>query len=137
MERLPVLPAPSLMLAIALGLGLPANQLAATRGSDFSAKAHGDARQVHVVVFDEPALASFRGFDACGKHRPKLAATSPAAIGTAGLDVKSAAAVAYRDELGDLRKPRLNGAARRLEAGGGDEYGVALSRAALSAPQAA
>lgn len=131
-----------LMLAIALGLGLPAGQLAlAASDAAVSSKASSVARQVYIVVFDEPAVASFRGFPDSDKHRPRLAATSPAATGARHLDVRSVAVVAYRDYLGDLRKLRLNDAAtrigRRLEPQFVYEYALNGLAVELSAVEAA
>lgn len=103
-----------LMLAVAIGLGLPANQMALAAGSLPSTQRTVDGRHVYIVVFDEPAVASFRGFNASDKHRPKLAATSPSATGETRLDVKSEAALAYREYLMDLRRMRLNDASSRL-----------------------
>ena len=105
--------ATSLMLAIALGLGIPASGTeAATPSRDAVLKA--DRANTYIVVFDEPAAARFRGFAATDKTRPRLAASSAAATGKRKYDARSPEAVAYVDYLSDLRRVRLNDASQRI-----------------------
>ena len=102
-----------LMLAIALGLGLPAATLeAAPVSAESTAKA--ESLQTWIVVFEEPAAASFRGFEASDTRRPKLAPTSPRATGAPRYDARSLEARAYLDYLGDLRRVRLGEASRKI-----------------------
>nr|MBP6626228.1 S8 family serine peptidase [Arenimonas sp.] len=102
-----------LMLAIALGLGLPASHSdAATPSPESAARAEG--ANMYIVVFDEPAAARFRGFSAGDKQRPRLAATSPVATGERRYNARSVEAVAYVDYLDELRRIRLNDASLRL-----------------------
>ena len=102
-----------LMLAIALGLGmaLPAAPLEAAPAAK---SAEASATKVWIVVFDEPAAARFRGFDAKDTTRPRLAATSPRATGDERYDANSVEARTYVEYLADLRRLRLGEAARRL-----------------------
>ena len=102
-----------LMLAIALGLGIPASATeAAAPSRDAVRKA--DRLNTYIVVFDEPAAARFRGFAATDKTRPRLAASSAAATGKGKFDARSPAAVAYVDYLSDLRRVRMNDASQRI-----------------------
>ena len=102
-----------LMLAIALGLGVPAGSTeAAAPSRDAVRKA--DGLNTYIVVFDEPAAARFRGFAATEKSRPRLAASSAAATGKRKFDARSPEAVAYVDYLSDLRRVRLNDASRAV-----------------------
>ena len=64
-----------LMLAIALGLGLPAGSPDAASPKNPNAL-RADALQTYIVVFDEAPAARFRGFAATDKSRPRLAASS-------------------------------------------------------------
>lgn len=100
-----------LMLAIALGLGLGATDTGAAAPA-VATKA--EALSTWIVVFEEPAAASFRGFDASDRRRPKLAATSPAVTGARKYDARSLEARTYLDYLADLRRVRLGEAAARL-----------------------
>jgi subtilisin family serine protease len=101
------------MLAIALGLGIPASGTeAATPSRDAVQKA--DRLNMYIVVFEEPAAARFRGFTAADKNRPRLAASSAAATGKRKYNARSAEAVAYVDYLSDLRQLRINDAAQRI-----------------------
>ena len=102
-----------LMLAIALGLGIPAG------GTEAATPSRDQARQfdqlaTYIVVFEEPAAARFRGFAATDKTRPRLAATSVAVTGKGQFDARSPEVVAYVDYLSDLRRVRLNDASQRL-----------------------
>ncbi len=102
-----------LMLAIALGLGIPAGSTeAAAPSRDAVRKA--DGLNTYIIVFDEPAAARFRGFAATEKSRPRLAASSAAATGKRKFDARSPEAVAYVDYLSDLRRVRLNDASRAV-----------------------
>ena len=105
-----------LMLAIALGLGVPATDAAAassSRAADSSAK-RSEALQTYFVLFEEPAAASFRGFTAKDGARPKLAGSSRVVTGARKYDPRSEAAKAYTDYLGDLRRIRLNDASAKI-----------------------
>ncbi|WP_084590547.1 S8 family peptidase [Arenimonas metalli] len=102
-----------LMLAIALGLGLPAGSPDAASPKNPDAL-RADALQTYIVVFDEAPAARFRGFGKADAGRPSLAATSPLATGARKYDATSAAAVEYVDYLDDLRRTRLNDAAIAL-----------------------
>ncbi len=102
-----------LMLAIALGLGLPALSTDAAAASAPAAKA-APALQTYLVAFDEPGAATFRGFPVSDRGRPKLAPTSPVASGERKYDADSGAAKAYVDYLGDLRGLRLSEASRKV-----------------------
>ena len=102
-----------LMLAIALGLGLPAGSPDAASPKNPEAL-RADALQTYIVVFDEAPAARFRGFGKADAGRPSLAATSPLATGARKYDATSAAAVEYVDYLDDLRRTRLNDAAIAL-----------------------
>lgn len=99
-----------LMLAIALGLGLPAGSPEAASPKPADAL-RADALQRYIVVFDEAPAASFRGFDKADRGRPALAATSPQATGARKYDARSLEAVAYVDFLHDVRRVVLNDAA--------------------------
>jgi subtilisin family serine protease len=103
-----------LMLAIALGLGLPATGLEAASSNPSETVASRDALKTYIVVFDEPAAASFRGFSSKDGNRPKLAASSRAVTGARKYDARSAAAVAYTEYLGELRQQRLRDASARF-----------------------
>ncbi len=102
-----------LMLAIALGLGIPASgSSAAAPARDAVQKA--ERLNTYIVVFDEPAAARFRGFAATDKTRPRLAASSAAATGKKQFDARSPAAVAYVEYLSDLRRVRMADASQRI-----------------------
>ncbi|GGA76791.1 hypothetical protein GCM10011521_13830 [Arenimonas soli] len=103
-----------LMLAIALGLGLPLATQDAGARSTAPAKAQAGVQDTWIVVFEEAPAASFRGFKPGDNQRPKLAATSPAATGATKYDSRSAAARDYVDYLGDLRDLRLSDFSARL-----------------------
>ena len=104
-----------LMLAIALGLGLSAPALEAASSNPTQAVASRDALKTYIVVFDEPAAASFRGFkDGDDTSRPRLAASSRAVTGERKYNARSAAAVAYTQYLGDLRQQRLREVSARF-----------------------
>lgn len=102
-----------LMLAIALGLGLPAGSPDAASPKNPNAL-RADALQTYIVVFDEAPAARFRGFGKNEAGRPALAATSPLATGERKYDANSVAAVEYVDYLDDLRRTRLNEASIAL-----------------------
>ncbi|GAB2493046.1 S8 family peptidase [Arenimonas alkanexedens] len=96
-----------LMLAIALGLGLPAGAPDAASPKAVDAL-RADALQTYIIVFDEAPAARFRGFSPMEKGRPALAATSAAATGERKYNAKSVEAEAYVDYLDDLRRSRMN-----------------------------
>ena len=100
------------MLAVAMALGLPLSSAQARTPGPANVKTDS-APSSWIVVFDEPAAATFRGFDA-DSRRPKLAATSPVATGKAKYDSRSAAARAYVDYLAELRETRLADIGARL-----------------------
>ena len=102
-----------LMLAIALGLGLPAGSPDAASPKPADAL-RANALQTYIVVFDEAPAASFRGFGRAEKGRPALAATSPVATGERKYNARSVEALAYVDYLDDLRRSRLNDASIAL-----------------------
>lgn len=103
-----------LMLAIALGLGLSAPALEAASSNPNQTAASRDALKTYIVVFDEPAAASFRGFSSKDGNRPQLAASSRAVTGARKYDARSAPAIAYTEYLGDLRQQRLRDASARF-----------------------
>ena len=108
-----------LMLAVALALGLPASAGAVSPvGQGTTDVAMPD----WIVVFDEPAAATFRGFDA-DSRRPKLAATSPAATGAGRYDARSTEARAYLGYLADLRGSRMADISARLGRQVADDVG--------------
>jgi len=79
----------------------------------------GGPRQVHIVRFVEPALASYAGGllsaeAAASTSGEALAATSPIATGDARLDPASTASRAYLAELAHRREARLAAAAQAL-----------------------
>ena len=92
-----------LMLAFGLAIAMPAAP----------ASVPAEASYTWIVVFDEPASASFRGFGG-ETARPKLAPTSPAATGARRYDAKSAPAQAYVDYLGQQRATRLAAIAAKI-----------------------
>ena len=102
-----------LMLAIALGLGLPASSTDAAAPSR-EATLRAESLQTYIVVFEELPAASFRGFSNADKHRPRLAATSPVVTGARKYNARSVEAVAYVGYLAELRRSRLNEAALML-----------------------
>jgi hypothetical protein len=95
------------MLAIALGLGLPAGTPDAASPKPADAL-RADALQTYIVVFDEAPAARFRGFGKSEPGRPSLAATSPAATGARKYDASSLEARAYVGYLDEMRRSRLN-----------------------------
>lgn len=102
-----------LMLAIALGLGIPVSSTeAASPSREASLKAEG--LNTYIVVFDEPAAARFHGFSPTEKNRPRLAATSPAVTGERRYDARSPEAIAYVEYLSDLRRVRLADASAKI-----------------------
>ena len=102
-----------LMLAIALGLGLPAGSTdAAAPSRDTTLRA--DTLRTYIVVFEEAPAAAFRGFAATDKRRPQLAATSPVVTGENKYNARSLEAIAYVDYLAELRRIRLNDAALKI-----------------------
>ncbi|KFL36550.1 S8 family serine peptidase [Arenimonas donghaensis] len=103
-----------LMLAIALGLGLPLATPDASARSTAATQAKVSAQSSWIVVFEEAPAASFRGFKPGDTRRPKLAATSPQATGASKYDARSAAARDYVDYLADLREARLADFSARL-----------------------
>lgn len=103
-----------LMLAIALGLGLAAPAQDALARPETAVEKRSETLSRWIVVFEEPAAGSFRGFKPGDSRRPKLAATSPAATGARKYDARSVEATAYLDYLADLRRTRLADASVRL-----------------------
>ena len=103
-----------LMLAIALGLGFTASGTEAASPSRDTLQ-RADSLNTYIVVFDEPAAARFRGFEASEKtNRPRLAGSSIVVSGKRKFDARSPEAVAYVDYLADLRRVRLNDASTRV-----------------------
>ncbi|WP_081644588.1 S8 family serine peptidase [Arenimonas oryziterrae] len=102
-----------LMIAIALGLGLPANHVAEAASATAGTRAVSpDQRQTYLVMFNEDPLATFKGGMTRGTSAPRrLAATSPEATGAHKLNVASLEARAYRSYLAELRNKRLGDAA--------------------------
>lgn len=96
-----------LMLAIALGLGLPQVSQDAMARQSPAAEAKVQEQSLWIVVFEEAPAASFRGFGPDDGLRPKLAATSPSATGADRYVASSPEARAYVDYLQDLRSIRL------------------------------
>lgn len=96
-----------LMLAIALGLGLPAGSPDAASPKPADAL-RADALRTYIVVFDEAPAARFRGFTKSEPGRPALAATSPVATGARKYDARSLEARDYLGYLDELRRSRLN-----------------------------
>lgn len=102
-----------LMLAVALGLGLPvAGPEAAAPTARAEAKA--DVPRLYIVGFEELPAARFRGFDPSDRRRPKLSATSARVTGAEKYDANSVESRAYVDYLEDLRAVRLGEASRLL-----------------------
>ncbi|MBW8367530.1 MAG: S8 family serine peptidase [Arenimonas sp.] len=101
-----------LMLAVTLGLFLPASDPGAAPGVETVASQ--SPRATYLVAFDEPAAARFRGFEASDKHRPRLAATSAVATGARKYLAQSVEAQAYVAYLDELRVARLADASRRF-----------------------
>lgn len=96
-----------LMLAIALGLGLPQVSPDASARQVRAPEAKAAERSRWIVVFEEPPAGSFRGFGPGDGLRPKLAATHPSVRGGDKYDSRSPEARAYVDYLDDLREMRL------------------------------
>lgn len=104
-----------LMLAIALGLGLPAGTLAASpQPANAASIQRADGLQTYFVLFEEPPAARFAGFTEKDGSRPRLAGSSRVSTGARKYDARSKAAMAYVDYLGDLRRIRLGDASARL-----------------------
>ncbi|MFA5684152.1 MAG: S8 family serine peptidase [Lysobacteraceae bacterium] len=75
----------------------------------------GTAAGHYIVTFEEPPLASFRGFAGhADPARAALKATSPLVTGAARLDVSTTESLAYRDFLGQRRAVHLDAIARHL-----------------------
>ncbi|WP_374603986.1 S8 family serine peptidase [Arenimonas sp.] len=103
-----------LMLAIALGIGLPqASMHAAARQLPLAETKVGESSR-WIVVFEEAPAGNFRGFDPADRLRPKLAASHHSIRGGERYDSRSPEARAYIDYLGDLRKMRLADYSARL-----------------------
>ncbi len=102
----------AVVFALGLSIATPSQSYsnrsdALSKDSSIVAKSSNE-RSMWIVVFDEPAAASFKGFPANDKLiRPKLAATNPAATGKSKYEAKSAAAKAYTGYLAQLREDRL------------------------------
>ena len=101
-----------LVLAITLGLAAGVGSVLAATPGGSPPQARG--MDTYIVVFDEPAAARFRGFDAIPGKRPRLAATSAAATGARKYESRSLEARAYVAWLDDLRDARLADASVRL-----------------------
>ncbi|MEZ5485515.1 MAG: S8 family serine peptidase [Lysobacteraceae bacterium] len=109
----------SLAAAIALGMGLVAAGQPVAHAADVSIAVSPAERSTWLVYFEEPGVASFRGFKAAGitpksKAAMALKATSPAVTGARRLDVLAPESVAYRGYLADQRSARLADGAKRL-----------------------
>ncbi len=104
-----------LMIAVALGLGLPANHaVLAASNLQNKLEARLAGPQTYIVTLDEQPLATFTGFSQKDSSHPKLRGTSPSVTGARKLDVKSVESVAYLEYLGAVRSSRLNDAAVTL-----------------------
>lgn len=105
-----------LMIAVALGLGLPANHAAnaATAGTEAKLAVSRDGLRTYIVVLEDEPLATFRGFTSKQAGRPSLRATSPAVTGERKLNAKSLESLAYRDYLQGVRNRALGDAATAL-----------------------
>ncbi len=105
-----------LMIAVALGLGLPANHVAnaATAGTDAKLAVSRDGVRTYIVVLEDEPLATFRGFTSKQAGRPSLRATSPAVTGERKLNAKSLESLAYRDYLQGVRSRALADAATAI-----------------------
>lgn len=105
-----------LMLAIALGLGIPAAdvQSAGSSGAAGAMSKQAEGLQTYFVVFDEPAAATFRGFSEKDGSKPRLAGSSRVVTGARKYDARSKAARDYTGYLADLRRIRLNDASARI-----------------------
>ena len=109
----------TLAAAIALGMGLLAAGQPSARAAEAATIATQAERSTWLVYFEEPAVASFRGFKAAGitpasKAAMALKATSPAVTGARRLDVYAPESVAYRDYLAEQRSARLVAGGKRL-----------------------
>ncbi len=92
----------------ALALALALAGVVATFGSATITQAKSPVAGNYLVTFAEPPLAAFQGF--AGDSDPQkaaLKATSPAVTGERHLDVRSAAAKAYRSWLAERRDEHL------------------------------
>lgn len=95
-----------LTLAIAAGLALTPWQALPAK-SPRAAQADAEGRSTWIVVFEEPAIASFRGGKPSKDASASLAATTPAVTGAAKFDIAAPASRAYAAYLGQMRSERL------------------------------
>ena len=109
----------TLVTAIALGMGLVAAAQPVAHAADATTTVAQSERSTWLVYFEEPGVASFRGFKAAGitpesKAAMALKATSPAVTGARHLDVEAPESVAYRDYLAGQRSERLIEGGKRV-----------------------
>lgn len=95
-----------LTLAIAAGLALTPWQALPAK-SPRAAQADAEGRSTWIVVFEEPAIASFRGGKPSKDASASLAATTPAVTGAAKFDIAAPASRAYAAYLAQMRSERL------------------------------
>ena len=97
-----------LSLAIAAGLALsPWQSLPAKSPRAAATQADAEGRSTWIVVFAEPAIASFRGGKPSTDASSSLAATTPAVTGASKFDINAPASRAYAAYLADMRSERL------------------------------
>jgi len=97
-----------LTLAIAAGLALSPWQALPAKSPRAAALApDAEGRSTWIVVFAEPAIASFRGGKPSADATVSLAATTPAVTGAAKFDLNAPASRAYAAYLADMRNERL------------------------------
>jgi len=97
----------TLTLAIAAGLALSPWQTLPAKSVRAAAQADAEGRSTWIVVFEEPAIASFRGGKPSKDASVSLAATTPAVTGADRFDINAPAARAYSAYLADKRNERL------------------------------
>ncbi|PKM07405.1 MAG: hypothetical protein CVV14_08585 [Gammaproteobacteria bacterium HGW-Gammaproteobacteria-4] len=96
-----------LTLAIAAGLTLSPWQALPAKSSRAAAPVDAEGRSTWIVVFEEPAIASFRGGKPSKDASASLAATTPAVTGASKFDIDAPASRAYAAYLADKRSERL------------------------------
>lgn len=97
-----------LTLAIAAGLALsPWQTLPAKSVRAAAAQTDSEGRSTWIVVFEEPAIASFGGGKPSKDASASLAATTPAVTGASKFDIDAPASRAYAAYLADKRSERL------------------------------
>jgi len=96
-----------LTLAIAAGLALSPWQTLPAKSVRAAAQADAEGRSTWIVVFEEPAIASFRGGKPSKDASVSLAATTPAVTGAERFDINAPAARTYSAYLADKRSERL------------------------------